>query len=168
MRSLLLGVFIIFTLLGCQTERFTRESFLKELSEKSGMPLRSSIPSPLVLASLEWFGVSYKWGGNNKLGVDCSGLVSEIYHSYYKTLIPRTTAGMLTIGKEIRRRKAKGGDLVFFKMDKKTVNHVGLMLDSNHFLHASSSKGVRIDALDQDYYEQRFHMIIRINKTQKG
>jgi cell wall-associated NlpC family hydrolase len=58
--------------------------------------------------------------------------------------------------RKISRRKLKEGDLVFFNTSKSKsyVNHVGIYLKENKFLHASTLKGVNVSNLDEDYYRK--------------
>ena len=42
------------------------------------------------------------------------------------------------------------GDLVFFRRN----NHVGVYIGNNQFMHASSSQGVTISSLDEDYWQE--------------
>lgn len=60
-------------------------------------------------------------------------------------------------------RNARAGDLVFFKGGLfKTVNHVGIYLGNNKFVHAATKKGVSFATLDQTYYKERFVDVRRI------
>lgn len=44
------------------------------------------------------------------------------------------------------------GDLVFFNTSGKGVSHAGMYIGSGKFIHASTSKGVRVDKLNDPYY----------------
>ena len=50
----------------------------------------------------------------------------------------------------------KEGDLVFFHNGKKKrkASHVGIYLKEGKFIHASSSQGVIVSALDEPYYRR--------------
>lgn len=110
-----------------------------------------------------WLGVPYKYGGNDHNGVDCSGLVLQLYNRVYEIKLPRTCAQQAEFCQPIDKSKVKFGDLVFFSTgDNKKINHVGMMLDSDNFIHASSSKGVVISSMNNDYYIRRFRMYGRI------
>ena len=51
-----------------------------------------------------------------------------------------------------------GGDLVFFSSSrsKKKVAHVGIYLKNGKFIHASTSKGVIVSRLSEDYYTRHW------------
>ena len=50
----------------------------------------------------------------------------------------------------------KAGDLVFFRLTSSRPDHVGVALDPNRFIHASSSRGVVIDQMMDKYFSRRF------------
>ena len=111
----------------------------------------------------------YRWGGNTPKGFDCSGFTSYCY-AQLGAPIPRTAIEQSQIGKRIRSKKAKTGDLIFFKgSDKKQkkVAHVGIVVSGRKkkikFIHAASS-GVRMSQLSEEYYSKRFKTIRRIRK----
>jgi lipoprotein Spr len=49
------------------------------------------------------------------------------------------------------------GDLVFFKIKKNRISHVGVYLGNNKFAHSAVKGGVRIDSLDTPYYKKTFY-----------
>lgn len=105
----------------------------------------------------EWWGTPYRLGGTTKKGIDCSGYAQHLYRSVYGIEIPRSTSEQVKKIKKVRQRKLKEGHLVFFDMDNKDKpTHVGIYLKNGRFAHASTSKGVRIDNLKQDYYRKRY------------
>lgn len=105
----------------------------------------------------EWWGTPYRMGGTTPRGVDCSGYVQHLYRTVYGIEIPRSTSEQVKKIKKVRQRKLKEGHLVFFDMDNKDKpTHVGVYLKNGRFAHASTSKGVRIDNLRQDYYRKRY------------
>jgi cell wall-associated NlpC family hydrolase len=145
-------------------ERATaKHSVQEQLVSKSGFPLDRKIPESLASAALVWWGTPYKYGGTGKNGIDCSGLVVQVFNEVYKKSLPRTTSELITQGKKVAAKKAAAGDLIFFTLDGKKVSHVGIMLDSIHFLHASTSKGVRIDSREQEFWAKRLAAIIRLS-----
>ena len=57
----------------------------------------------------------------------------------------------------VSREDLKEGDLVFFKINSRTISHVGIYLGNNRFAHASSSRGVVLSNLDEPYYKRYFY-----------
>lgn len=103
----------------------------------------------------QWQGVKYKLGGLNKSGVDCSGLVYTTYLGNFGVALPRTTKLQTQVGKEIPRKQLRAGDLVFFKTGFK-VRHVGIYIENDKFLHASTKRGVMISKLSDYYWKDRY------------
>lgn len=103
-----------------------------------------------------WIGTPYCYGGNSKSGIDCSGLTSQLYQSVYQISIPRTSADQYKQSNKVSKSRLEPGDLVFFKIKKSHVDHVGVYIGNNEFIHASSSRGVVISNLDQSYYSKHF------------
>ncbi len=95
--------------------------------------------------------VPYVWGGTTPKGFDCSGLVQYTYR-YAGIKLPRTAATQYRATKRTSLAKAKPGDLLFFHTPqprKVYVNHVGIYLGNDRFLHAPGfGTKVTIDPLD--------------------
>jgi len=109
----------------------------------------------------QWKGVRYKTGGLSKRGIDCSGFVRLTYASKLGVVIPRSTASQSKVGFRIKKSELRAGDLVFFKTGI-NVRHVGMYLEGGKFLHASSSKGVTISKLSNDYWARKYWQARRI------
>jgi hypothetical protein len=107
----------------------------------------------LSAAADTWLGVPYRYGGTTRNGVDCSALAAEILDEVGVSL-PRSVSEQRSVGQEIARDDVTAGDLVFFRLDSSRVNHVGVALDPSRFVHASRSRGVTIDRLDDQYFNR--------------
>ena len=59
---------------------------------------------------------------------------------------------MYASGTTVKKAKLETGDLVFFNTSGKGVSHVGIYIGEGKFAHASTSKGVRVDKLNDPYY----------------
>lgn len=134
--------------------------------------LRHARLSPLetlIREARSYSGVPYQWGGSNRKGIDCSGLMVNAFRKI-NIQLPRTTEEQMTVGKKIRPRKIKPGDLVFFALTEKRrkISHVGLVTDVGSgkkvkFIHASVSGGVTESSLDTEYYRKNFRMARRLD-----
>jgi cell wall-associated NlpC family hydrolase len=112
----------------------------------------------------EWLGTRYRLGGTTKDGIDCSALVQILYVTQYGINLPRTAREQYDATHRISRTDLKEGDLVFFNTQG-GVSHVGIYLQNNKFVHASSG-GVTISDLFEPYYEKRFIGVGRYNKSE--
>ncbi len=102
-------------------------------------------------------GIPYRYGGATRDGFDCSGLVF-FAHRQLGVSVPRTSRDQARQADEIKKRKLEPGDLVFFKIGSRHVNHVGVYVGDSHFVHApGKGKAVTVNSLDDEYYERRFH-----------
>ena len=129
---------------------------------------RSKNIQSVIKTARSYTGTPYKWGGTEKSGMDCSGLLVNSFQSI-KVDIPRTSKEQSKTGERITLREAQPGDLVFFATGKKKrkVTHVGMVTEvlnkgSIKFIHASTSIGVTESELYSDYYIKRFRMVRRI------
>jgi lipoprotein Spr len=103
-----------------------------------------------------WLGTPYRTGGSSKSGTDCSGLTSQIYRNVYRIRLPRTSGAQYNNSNKVSKSDLREGDLVFFTSSRsgKKVAHSGIYLKNGKFIHASSSQGVIISSLNEDYYRK--------------
>jgi cell wall-associated NlpC family hydrolase len=102
-----------------------------------------------------WLGTRYVYGGTSHRGVDCSSLMQHLYKDAFKKSIPRTAHEQFGYTERISRTELKEGDLIFFNTTG-GVSHVGIYLQNDYFCHASSSRGVTISNLTENYYRARY------------
>ena len=118
----------------------------------------------LYLEAAQWIGTPYRSGGQSRKGTDCSGFVRQVYKKVYDIDLPRSTTEQVEEGKRVRRHKLREGDLVFFHGSKRRrANHVGIYLKEGKFVHASTSRGVMVSRLDEDYWDEHWLRGRRIN-----
>ena len=136
---------------------------------KSATYIQSNKTNDIVETAKEHLGTKYKYGGTDRHGMDCSGLV---YTSFLKNNIklPRTSLQQSKQGKFIPFSQLAKGDLLFFKTSSSNnINHVGIMASRNgnhiNFIHSSSSKGVIISSTKELYWNKTFAKGKRITNT---
>jgi len=103
----------------------------------------------------DWQGVPYVLGGNGYDGVDCSSFLQIVFADYFEVKLPRVTADQIKTGKSVKKNNIRIGDLVFFKTGKRTM-HAGVMINDQQFMHASTSSGVMISALQERYWSDAY------------
>lgn len=109
----------------------------------------------IVTTAKSFMGVPYVFGGTTPAGFDCSGLVQYVFKMNGLN-IPRLADEQYNFGKAVTLSQLAAGDLVFFTTYTAGVSHCGIYIGDGKFLHASSSKGVKVDSLDSDYWKPRF------------
>lgn len=114
----------------------------------------------------DWYGVRYRMGGNDKSGIDCSAFVQRLYESVFCTNLVRTAFEQFNLCQLIWNTDSlKEGDLVFFghstgrhgrRRGHSVISHVGIYLANNYFVHASTTGGVMISSLKEEYWSRYY------------
>ncbi len=104
-----------------------------------------------------WLGVPYRYGGNDRSGIDCSAFVGVVMREVYGKNLHRTANDMLQDVKLVSKTQLKEGDLLFFTNSKGKVSHVGIYLKEGLFAHSSTSAGVCVSRLSDTYWTNHFY-----------
>jgi cell wall-associated NlpC family hydrolase len=133
-------------------------SFLSGMAGKAG---------DVVVGALNMIGVRYRWGGDTPdSGLDCSGFVRYVFQDTLGMALPRRAEEMSRVGEKVRVSDLKPGDLVFFNTMRRTFSHVGIYIGDNKFVHSpSTGSTIRVDDMDDGYWEKRFTGARRIEST---
>ncbi len=118
-------------------------------------------PSQLETTALysyidEWMGTPHRSGGADRRGLDCSAFVGLVMRDVYGKSVPRVSKDIANHIKRKYERQLQEGDLVFFSFGRREIDHVGIYLHNNKFVHVSTSKGVIISDLHDSWYYKYF------------
>lgn len=155
----LLGSLFLTCSCGSQRQLSKSPASTEELSQKFGFKIHKKDNLRLYTEASTWLGTPYRYGGTTRQGVDCSGLISNLYLQVYQKRLERTAAEMARKNcRKTAKSNLREGDLVFFNTAKKKkgINHVGLYLKNGYFIHATTSKGVIISNLREEYYTKKW------------
>lgn len=110
----------------------------------------------VVSAALSQVGTPYRYGGDQPgRALDCSGL-TRYAHQTVGVPIPRMSLDQWRAARPVGPHGLRPGDLVFFRTGP-GVHHVGLMVDGDRFVHASTSKrSVQLTRLTAPYWTARY------------
>jgi cell wall-associated NlpC family hydrolase len=90
-----------------------------------------------VIAQLavSFIGAPYQFGGADAAGFDCSGLARYV-HERAGLAIPRTAAEQQRAARPVPLAELAPGDLVFFRIRRRGIDHVGVYAGGGRFVHA--------------------------------
>ena len=112
----------------------------------------------VVTLALSYEGTPYLYGGSDRSGMDCSGLVYRVYLSAMGIALPRTAAELFRFCEPIKPTSLQPGDLVFFNTTG-PIAHVGIYEGEGRFIHSASEgtpTGVMESRLDDPYWRRSF------------
>jgi gamma-D-glutamyl-L-lysine dipeptidyl-peptidase len=124
-----------------------------------GAPPRRGSPEEVLATARRFLGVPYLWGGMTAHGVDCSGLVSRVYHAN-GVVLPRDAHLQFASPDvvPVEREALRPGDLVFFGRSSEAISHVGLYAGEGRFISATThgTPVVREDRLDDPHWASAY------------
>jgi hypothetical protein len=146
-----------------------RKTHISCLEEGGSQPVIKTLPLEVSERSLDRLissiddltGASYRPGGSDSDGFDCSGFVEYLYKKEFKMILPRTAGEQAPLGSAVPENKQRPGDLVFFSISGQRIDHVGIFVGKNRFTHAANS-GIRIDNMADPYYRSHYATSSRI------
>lgn len=149
---------ISFFLFSCSSTRLIEKRQTNAAYDALGLKKEKKDNTLLYREAATWLNVPHVDGGTSRTGTDCSYLVQYLYKAVYNKTIERNSLTILQKNcREIKKSQLREGDLVFFNTSGKSrnhINHVGIFLKDNKFLHTSTSRGVMVSSLEEDYFRK--------------
>ena len=131
------------------------EPRIKKAPESAPFLQRAKVAAVIATAK-KYIGTPYKFGGTTPKAFDCSGYLQYVFQEN-GMMLPRTADEQFKLGRNAKTAELEAGDLVFFETYEKGASHCGIYLGGGKFIHASTSKGVRIDELSGDYWNTHYY-----------
>ncbi|MGH7792217.1 MAG: LysM peptidoglycan-binding domain-containing protein, partial [Thermodesulfobacteriota bacterium] len=121
---------------------------------QAGDPLSRST---IIKVAKKFLGAPYKFGGTSTvMGIDCSAFVNKVF-DFFNVDLPRTARDIYKVGRSVAKSELATGDLVFFRTYASYPSHVGIYIENDEFIHASSAaRKVTIDSINRSYYRKRY------------
>ena len=113
-------------------------------------------PGKLYETIYQWMGAKYRSKTPSGRSLDCSGFATLVYKEAYQIQLKGGSYSIFPKTKALEKNELQPGDLVFFKIRKGRISHVGIYLGNNKFAHPATKGGVRIDDLNDAYYKRYF------------
>jgi probable lipoprotein NlpC len=113
----------------------------------------------LIYAAESYLGTQYRYGGLDRKGLDCSGLVYLSFNEALGIKVPRTAESLYTWTERIDTAELQPGDLVFFVTTGPGVSHLGIYAGAGRFIHSASEgpvTGVMYSGLDEAYWKRTY------------
>ena len=160
-------LFSVFLMIGCAPRHLkhnvspTKRQPVLQQSHTRFQQGERNISHPKIRQFLDnikyYLGTPYRFGGGSRLGMDCSGFVSTIFRESFNIELPHNAHKIYQKCQKLAHEELTLGDLVFFRTsNKRKINHVGIYLAENYFVHSSVRYGVVISELTDNYYRLRF------------
>lgn len=118
------------------------------------MPAPRAQGAAIVRAAALMVGAPYHFGGADAGGFDCSGLALYA-HETVGLAIPRTALEQQRAAQPVPLAELSPGDLVFFRIRSRHVDHVGIYAGDGRFIHAPR-RGLAVSYADlgRGFYAQ--------------
>jgi len=147
--AMLLSMAIFFT--ACSSKRFVPSATKAAKAAEAMANLKNK---QLYKYINEWSGVKYRLGGLDKRGIDCSGFTYLVQKDIYGKELPRRSVDQASVIKEKNLNQLKEGDLIFFSFGGREIDHVGIYLNGDSFVHASPSRGIIVEDLSLPAFQR--------------
>ncbi|UUY07950.1 NlpC/P60 family protein [Pseudomonas sp. J452] len=141
-------------------EYISDEQMMADITDDKPYAL-PQLADSILSQGLSLVGTKYRFGGTSvKSGFDCSGFIGYLFREEAGMQLPRSTREMINLDAPlVAREELEPGDIIFFNnRGRGRVSHAGIYLGDDQFIHSSSSRsgGVRIDSLDDSYWNRSY------------
>jgi cell wall-associated NlpC family hydrolase len=154
----LLILSLLLLLAGCSSSPPRSSDIAAPLIESPAQVTEQQTLQQLYAQHQQWDGTPYRLGGQSRSGIDCSAFVQTTFYDRFGIALPRTTGQQIHVGEQIAKAELQAGDLVFFRNGQ----HVGIYLEEDKFLHASTRLGVTISSMNNVYWSRKYWRSIRV------
>jgi len=137
----------------------TYRALLSAAFKKEG--LKGVAGDTIVNTAAKYRGVPYGFGGTTPRAFDCSGYVQYVFKQH-NAILPRTADQQYEKGMFVSQSQLQPGDLVFFSTYEPGASHVGIYAGQGKFWNATSSRGVQLCGLRDEYWRQHYYGAKRV------
>jgi cell wall-associated NlpC family hydrolase len=139
------------------------DSLYIELTDSSYVTFKAEFIDSVLLYAEKFKGCRYGYGSCGPKSFDCSGFVMTVFGKYGMSL-PHSSGGIAALCEEVKLKKVRPGDLLFFsgrKSSKKSIGHVAIVKavedDKIWMIHATVQAGVMVEEFESsEYFRKRF------------
>lgn len=129
---------------------------MNEKPKKSLFENITSVKERIMARAKQFLGTPYGFGNKESSQTDCSGFTQQVF-SQFGISLPHSAAEQATFGKAVDSNDLQVGDLMFYQTYKNEPSHVAIYAGDGKIIHASyRNKRVQYDAINKEYYKQRF------------
>jgi cell wall-associated NlpC family hydrolase len=128
-----------------------------------------TVGEKIVEDALTYLNYPYKYAGSDENGFDCSGFTYFMFYKKYGfDTFNRTASQQWHNGSPVNKADLKKGDLVFFCSNySSSIEHVGIYVGNDQFIHSSSAKGsVILSNMTDWYYTTYYYGAVRVPGTE--
>jgi len=137
----------------CQQKSIDLDAF-STFFQKVGVNVNKATDLGMYANVFKWLYTPYRYGGKTEKGIDCSNYVYKLMNDCSDTYA--TSRQLADMTEYVDREELREGDLVFFNVQGWGFSHVGVYLQDGKFTHSSSSNGVTISDLNDEYWNKRY------------
>ncbi len=113
------------------------------MTKDTKCPIGHLVSENIIIKEAEkYLGAKYVFGGKSKKGIDCSGLTQVVYKNSLGVILPKHSWDQKEMGKRVKLKDIKTGDLIFLIKKENSHKHVGIVEKNKdiNLIHASLEK----------------------------